>query len=141
MLTIYPACFFKEDNGYSVVFPDLNYIATCGDTLDNAMEMAVDCLAGHVHFAAMENDTLPPPSGIKDIDPEEVARTLEFDSDEFFVNMVAVDVDEYAKTHFDRPVKKNLTIPAWLNDTALNNGINFSAVLQEALKERLGITR
>ena len=33
MLSIYPACFFKEDNGYSVVFPDLNWLATCGDSL------------------------------------------------------------------------------------------------------------
>ena len=45
MLSIYPACFFKEDNGYSVIFPDLNYLATQGDTLEDAVAMAVDCLA------------------------------------------------------------------------------------------------
>ena len=41
MLSIYPACFFKEDNGYSVIFPDLNYLATQGDTLEDAVAMAV----------------------------------------------------------------------------------------------------
>ena len=45
MLSAYPACFIKEDSGYSVIFPDLD-IATCGDTLDDAFSMAVDCLAG-----------------------------------------------------------------------------------------------
>lgn len=56
---------------------------------------------------------------------------------EAFINMVTVDVDEYAKTHFEKSVKKTLTIPAWLNSAALRENINFSQVLQEALKERL----
>ena len=51
MLSIYPACFFKEDNGYSVIFPDLNYLATQGDTLEDAVAMAVDCLAGYLYTA------------------------------------------------------------------------------------------
>ena len=50
MLSIYPACFFKEDNGrYSVVFPDLNWLSTQGDTLEEAVEMSVDCLAGYLY--------------------------------------------------------------------------------------------
>ena len=50
MLSIYPACFFKEaDGGYSVIFPDLNWLATQGDNLQDAMEMAVDCLAGYLY--------------------------------------------------------------------------------------------
>ena len=40
MLSAYPACFIKEDSGYSIIFPDLD-IATCGDTLDDAFSMAV----------------------------------------------------------------------------------------------------
>ena len=46
MLSAYPACFIKEEGGYSVIFPDLNHLATCGRTLDEAQNMAVDCLAG-----------------------------------------------------------------------------------------------
>ena len=48
MLSMYPACFYKEAEGYSVVFPDLNNLATQGDTFEEAMEMAVDCLAGYL---------------------------------------------------------------------------------------------
>ena len=139
MLTIYPACFYKESSGYSVIFPDLNYLATCGDTLEQSLEMAIDCLAGYIYSARMEGDEINAPSGLKSIDPAAVAKGLEFDYNECFVNMVTVDVDEYAKTHLERPVKKTLTIPAWLNDTARSHNINFSAVLQEALKERLGL--
>lgn len=52
---------------------------------------------------------------------------------EAFVNMVSVDVEAYAKKHFDKSVRKTLTIPAWLNTAALEMNINFSQVLQEAL--------
>ncbi len=52
---------------------------------------------------------------------------------EAFVNMVSVDVAAYAKQHFEKSVRKTLTIPAWLNAAALEMDINFSQVLQEAL--------
>lgn len=140
MLSVYPACFFKEENGYSVIFPDLGYLATCGESLEEALEMAIDCLAGHLYFCKMEESEVAPPSPMNEIDITKVAKELELDScTEDFVNMVTVDVDDYAKSHFEKPVKKTLTIPAWLNDTAQEKNINFSAVLQEALKERLNI--
>ncbi len=49
------------------------------------------------------------------------------------VNMVSVDVAAYAKQHFEKSVRKTLTIPAWLNNAALEMGLNFSQILQEAL--------
>ena len=51
--------------------------------------------------------------------------------------MVAVDVAAYAKAHFEKSVKKTLTIPAWLNAAALERNINFSQVLQDALMNQL----
>lgn len=51
--------------------------------------------------------------------------------------MVSVDVSSYVKEHFEKSVKKSLSIPAWLNNAALEKGINFSQVLQDALKEQL----
>lgn len=138
MLSAYPACFFKEDSGYSVVFPDLNWLSTCGETLDEALTMAVDCLAGYLYTAQREGEALPSPSAPTAVDISKVMSDLEITCGEAFVNMVTVDVAEYAKTHFERSVKKTLSIPAWLNAAALEQNINFSQVLQEALKERLG---
>lgn len=140
MLSIYPACFYKEENGYSVIFPDLNYLATCGDDMDEAMKMAIDCLAGFLFLEKKEGHHIPSPSDMKSINSPKIAKELDFKYEECFVNMVSVDVEAYAKLNFEKSVKKTLTIPAWLNTKAIENNINFSAVLQEALKESLGIT-
>ncbi len=139
MLSMYPACFFKEENGYSVIFPDLNLLATCGDTFEESMEMAVDCLAGYLHTCQIDGDPVPESSQLGTIDPISIAKELEIEPFESFVNMVSVDVALYAKTHFEKSVKKTLTIPAWLNDAALKQNINFSQVLQDALKAQLHI--
>lgn len=96
MLSVYPACFFKESNGYSVIFPDLNYLSTCGVTLDEALKMAVDCLAGYLYTCKREGEEVPAPSPVSAVDAREVAK-------------------EYAKNHFEKSVKKTLSIPSWLN--------------------------
>ncbi len=133
MLTAYPACFFKEDDGYSVVFPDLGYLATCADTLTGAFSAAVDCLAGYLFAAQRDGEQVPAPSDLRSVDPMRVAQELDSEPVEAFVNMVTVDVKDYARTHFEKSVKKTLSIPAWLNAAAIEKGVNFSQVLQEAL--------
>lgn len=139
MLSMYPACFYKEDNGYSVIFPDLNYLATQGDSFEDAMEMAVECLASYLYIAQRDGEDVPAPSSLVNIDPVAVAKELDPDLPvgEAIVNLVSVDVAEYAKKHFEKSVKKTLSIPAWLNEAAVAQGVNFSQVLQRALKEQL----
>lgn len=139
MLSIYPACFFKEDNGYSVIFPDLNYLATQGDTLEDAVAMAVDCLAGYMYTAKMDNEKFPKASKLSDINIDRLSDELDITGTytDAFTNMVSVDVKAYAKEHFDKSVRKTLTIPAWLNTAAQEEGINFSKTLQEALMSKL----
>lgn len=139
MLSMYPACFYKEDDGYSVIFPDLNYLATQGDSFEDAMEMAVECLASYLYIAQRDGEDVPAPSSLVNIDPVAVAKELDPDLPvgEAIVNLVSVDVAEYAKKHFEKSVKKTLSIPAWLNEAAVAQGVNFSQVLQRALKEQL----
>lgn len=138
MLSVYPACFFKEENNhYSVIFPDLNWLATQGETLEEAVSMAVECLAGYLYTCKLDNDTIPEPSQISQISINDIAKELELEPKESFVNMVSVDVEYYAKKHFEKSVKKTLTIPAWLNKAALEQGINFSQTLQEALLTKI----
>ena len=135
MLTIYPAVFSRDEDGYSVLFPDLNHLATCGETLDEAMAMAVDCLAGYLYTCQKDGETVPAPSALDQIDLSAIARE-EYDvsdTGEMFVNLVAVDVQSYAKAHFEKSVKKTLTIPAWLNTFGEANHVNFSQLLQDSL--------
>ena len=66
----YPACFYKEDTGYSVIFPDLDGCATQGDTLTGAMEMAVDAASGWLLLSVEDGEDIPAASDIKDVTPE-----------------------------------------------------------------------
>lgn len=108
MLSIYPACFYQEAAGYSVIFPDLNWLATCGDTFEDAMKMAVDCLDGYLHTCQIDGDVIPSSSSMSDIDPIAVAKELVPDDPmcDGIVTMVSVDVSEYAKQHFNNSAEK-----------------------------------
>ena len=139
MITIYPACFYREEKGYSVIFPDLNYLATNGNDLDDAMDKAIECLAFYLYYERKDNHLIAKPSDISSIDPIEVSKSLDSSEtiNECFVTYVSVDVEEYGKKHFEKCIKKTLTIPMWLNDLAIKNNINFSKVLKEALIDKL----
>ncbi len=137
MLSVYPACFFKDDGAYSVVFPDLNWLATSGGSEAEAMEMAVDCLAGYLYTLRQCGEQAPKASCIGEVSLEEVAEQLGAEAAGGFVNLVTVDLDSYAKDHLERSVRKTLTIPAWLNAAAIEKDNNFSQALQEALIEKI----
>lgn len=140
MLRIYPAIFFVEESGgYSVVFPDLNHLATCGDDMQEAMEMAVDCLAGYIFTEQLDGNKIPAPTPLDKVDPyceddDENDRKMER-----FVNLVSVDVEDYAAKHFNRAVKRTVSIPQWLNSRAVAKKINVSKTLQKALMRELNI--
>ena len=132
MKLIYPACFYPcEEGGYTVVFPDLPGCVTEGDTLAEAMEMAIDVSSGWLLTSVEENNQLPKASNIKNVIPDEYENG--------FVSLIGVDLDEYSQKHGNKAIKKTLTIPAWLNTIAEVNNVNFSQVLQNALKDQLGI--
>ena len=138
MLHAYPGCFFqKKDGTYCVVFPDLGNISAFGDDFDSTLASAVDVLAKHIFNAKLNDDELPPPSDMHMLKPsyDEMLYTRAF------INVVSVDAEEYAKTHFERAVKKTLTIPQWLNESAVAQNVNFSKVLQNALINELNLNR
>ena len=125
---VYPAIFEKEENGYSVVFPDLG-IATSGENLSEAIYMARDALCLMLYDMEESKAEIPAASELS-----EVAA-----SGEQFVSLVECDTLEYRRFFNSKAVKKTLSIPAWLNTLAEREDINFSAVLQKALKAELNI--
>ncbi len=142
MLSVYPAIFFKEESGgYSVIFPDLNHLSTCGDDMQEAMEMAVDCLAGYLFTEKLDGNTIPAPTPLDKVDPyceddEEEDRKMAR-----FVNLISVDVEAYAAQHFNKAVKRTVSIPQWLNNRAVAAKLNVSKVLQKALMRELHISQ
>lgn len=139
----YPAIFFKEDDGgYSVIFPDLKGVSTCGNNLDEAIYMAIDCLAGYIHSAEIDGTEIPTPSNITDITEDVIKNELDelYDKSKVFVNIISVNVAEYAKNHFNKSVKKMVTIPQWMAEIAESKKLKLSKILQDAIKEKLQLT-
>jgi predicted RNase H-like HicB family nuclease len=118
----YPAIFKKEESGYFVQFPDIHPCYTEGETLEQAVIMAKDVLESRIEIALTRGETLPMPSDLDTISGDRVM-------------MIVADIENIKSQK--RFVKKTLSIPHWLNAAAEKEHINFSGVLQEALKERL----
>lgn len=123
----YPAIFAPEKKGYSITFPDLEGCYTCGDSLEEGLEMARDALALVLYGYEKEGRPIPEPSKL---------NTILVEDDEF-VSYVACDTMVYRKMYNNKAVKKTLTLPEWMNEEATVAGINFSQVLQEAILQKL----
>ena len=127
---IYPAIFETEDEGgYSVSFPDVEGCFTCGDTLEEALAMAKDALSLMLVDIEDEKKEIPEVSDI---------RRLRLKKNEF-ATLISADTMLYRQTLNNAAVKKTLSIPAWLNKAAIASGINFSQVLQDALRAQLNM--
>lgn len=129
MKKVYPIIIKETKKDYYVRIPDFD-MATQGEDLADAIYMARDAI-GLVGID-MEDDgkTLPEPYSRKETKENGDIYTL-----------VDIDFDEYRRKHDNRSVKKNCTIPSWLNEEAIKAGINFSRVLQEALLNHLKLQR
>ncbi|WP_417005151.1 type II toxin-antitoxin system HicB family antitoxin [Akkermansia sp.] len=128
MKLAYPIVLTPAENGYSVYVPDLD-INTEGDSLADAIAMASDAIGLWGITKQDMGDQIPAPS-----------ETLPVCSSGETAAYALVDFDAYRRANDMRTVRKNVTLQSWLNDMAEKAGMNFSQVLQEALKQRLGVT-
>jgi len=128
MKYVYPAVFTLLSSGeYDVRIPDLPGCITCGQNLADAIEMAEDAAAMWLCDAEDSQETIPSPSEKLNADRPQ------------FINFIVADTDKYRRENDNRAVKKTLTLPNWLNSRAEKAGINFSQVLQVALRQQLGV--
>lgn len=125
-LVIYPAIFSPEWKNYNVTFPDIPEAITFGIGIDEAVEMAQSALG----LAIYSEDSYPKATNPKNI-------TLKRKDD--FILMIMLDLGEYRRKNHSKSVRKNTSIPEWLNVIAEKENINFSQTLTEALKEKLGV--
>lgn len=141
MKVIYPVLFFEEkESGYSIFVPDLNNASTCGDTLEEAMAMAEDLIAGIVLDEMEEGNKIPNASKIENVDFQELENTLEIENWDYiskFKTYVVVDIDVFAKKWGKELIKKTVNIPKWINTKAETLNINFSKTLEEALLQKI----
>ena len=125
MKLVYPACFYQdpETGNYTVEVPNLPYCVSAGPTLADAILMAEDAASGWVLDELEEGNPVPPASVMGTVTPDAGG----------FVSLLTLDMDAYAEKYGSKSVRKNLTIPAWLNTFAEKHHINFSQVLTDAL--------
>ena len=131
MKYVFPVIFRPEqEGGYAVFFPDIEEAFTEGETIAECIEMAEDVLCLMLYERELHGQPVPAATDIHDVIqmPEDI------------VTLIKCDTMDYRRFYLNKAVKKTLTIPEWLNIEATAKGYNFSAVLQEALRERLGIS-
>jgi len=126
---VFPAIFTYEEDGISIEFPDLPGCLSCADTTDEAIRMAKEALALHLYGMEEDNDKIPKDNPINNINLLKNQIPL----------LIEVHMPLYRTAIENQSIKKTLTIPQWLNKIAEQNKINFSQVLQSALKEQLGL--
>lgn len=133
MRYLYTAIFSpRGDNGYIASVPDVPGCITDGDTLDEAVRMVRDALAGCL--CVLEDRHVEIPAA-------RAPQNVPMESDTDVRALIDVDTMKYRAETDNRIVRKNVSIPSWLNARAEHEGINFSQTLQAALKNALGITQ
>lgn len=142
MKVIYPVCIFQTKEEYMAFVPDLDTNNTYGKTLEEALYMAQDLIATYIleDLDDVGKNEIPKQSNIEDIDIKKVQKYWEIEDKDIissFKTLVLVDLDEFAQKWSNKSVRKNLTIPQWLNTKAESLNINFSQVLQEALMQKI----
>ncbi len=128
MKRVYPAIFTPDKNWYIVDIPDFN-ITTQGEGIADSIDMARDAINLMGMNWEDEGKAIPQASAIESFNLEKGQ----------FCTLIDCDFNEYRKLHDNRAVKKNCTLPSWLNKKAEEAHINFSKVLQEALIEKLDL--
>lgn len=116
-----------KSGGYSVSIPDLN-IGTQGETIAECIEMARDAIG--LCGISMEDEGKPIPEPFS-LNPSHKSNEI--------ITLIDIDFTAYRRANDIRTVRKNVTIQSWLNDLAEKEGINFSQVLSEGLKQKLNI--
>lgn len=127
----YPAIFsYEEGEKISVFFPDLD-VATSGVNDDDALLSARELLGCVMYGLEEDEEEIPLPTPLAEVEVADNERSV----------LIDIYMPSIRMAHVNRSVNRTVTLPAWLNAIALEKNVNFSQVLQDALKDMLGIER
>lgn len=126
----YPAVFTSDEDGFAVVFPDIPGCMTCAETESEAIRKARQALSWHLWDMEREGEIIPNPTPAKNL-------TKQLTDDEYLV-VIEVFMPPYRHIRENRATKVTTTIPFWLKSRADYLKLNYSALLQQAIREQLG---
>ena len=124
----FPAILYFYDNGVAADFPDFPGCLCWADTEEEVFRNAKESLGFHIYGFEAAGAPIPDPTPVRDLRPKEGGLVI----------MVEVYMPLVRDRMNQKAVKKTVTIPAWLNREAEAAGVNFSLILQNALKSYLG---
>lgn len=125
----YPAIVtFYDDGGTETYFPDLD-VYTCNDDDSNLVGYAKELLTLKMNGLEEDGEEIPVPTPLNELELEENEKSI----------LVEVFMPPFRLRNKNKSVKKTLSIPAWINEMAMEYDINFSQVLQDGLKKELNI--
>ena len=123
----YPAVFtYEEGKEIAVVFPDLD-VATSGVNDNDALLSARELLGCVMFGIEKDGEDLPTPTRLSDITVEKNERVV----------LIDVYMPSIRMANVNKSVNRTVTLPAWLNASALELNVNFSQILQEALLQKI----
>jgi predicted RNase H-like HicB family nuclease len=124
---VYPAVFtYEPDQEIAVDFPDLK-CATSGTNDDDALLSARELLGCVLYGMEEDEEEIPDPTPLAEVETQPNERAV----------LIDVYMPSVRMAQINRSVNRTVTLPAWLNAAALERNINFSQVLQDALKTQL----
>ncbi|MCR6854005.1 type II toxin-antitoxin system HicB family antitoxin [Bacillus thuringiensis] len=125
---VYPAILEKSSDGFGIYFPDLPGCVSHADTQEDALKEGREALGLHLSGMEEDNDPIPDPSTIENIE-------LEQDEYAFLIDVWMPPLRKQDKLVYKR---KNVTLPSYLEEHAAKQNVNFSEMLVEALEQHLG---
>ena len=126
----FPAFFYFDEDGISIEFPDLPGCLPCAHSQEEAFRNAREAIGLHLYGMEQDHDEIPDPTPVTQLQPDEGGVVV----------MVEVFMPAVRDRMNNKSVNRTVTLPAWLNAAALERNINFSQVLQDAIKTQLGLT-
>lgn len=144
MKVTYPVIFTEVDTNILIEVPDLGILTEANEegkakgTMADAIMMARDAIGVSCINAEDEGRVVEEPSKLGDVD---ISKGSFYDEGEGIISLVDVDLVAYRRMLDNRTVRRNVTLPNWLNQEAEKSHINVSKVLQEALMAKLGVSR
>ncbi|MEQ8171569.1 MAG: type II toxin-antitoxin system HicB family antitoxin [Candidatus Eremiobacterota bacterium] len=129
---VYPAVFYYEEGKIDILFPDLPGCVSQGSNDEEALKMAKEALSLHMWGIEQDNDPVPEPTPLEQVKPVDndcISRTV----------LIEVYMINIRESQDNKSMNKTVTLPRWLNKIAEEQGINFSQILQEALKEKIKV--
>lgn len=122
----------KENGGYTITFPDFQGAVSESETLQEAAYNAREVLEIYTVMFEDEGKDFPKPSSFKTL-----AKELESDDD--VIQAISVDTELVRERERSKSVNKTVTLPSWLVEVGKKNKVNFSQLLQKAIREELQV--